>query len=173
MPISRNATYEAVSSEFNPGESEEVLDFNPLAQQLIEEAAADPDSDNPNDDEPSPPAPPLTIWLPLHAIQAALPASMPEQPTIVPKMAIPLKLLFIFSTNWDSPSTGMDYFWQGGVKNLDKEMEAYEMLSAALENNSVESGLDIMIAMASSTTAPWNMYSFWLLLQLTAPIYSL
>jgi hypothetical protein len=43
---------------------------------------------------------------------------------------------------------------QGGIKNLDKEMEAYEMLSAALENNGVKSGPDIMIAMASSTTVP-------------------
>jgi hypothetical protein len=61
MPMSSNATYEAVSSEFNPGESEEVLDFDQLAQQLIEEAAANPDSDDPDDDEPSSPAPPLTI----------------------------------------------------------------------------------------------------------------
>jgi hypothetical protein len=27
----------------------------------------------------------------------------------------------------------MDYFWQGGIKNLDKEMEAYEILCSAQE----------------------------------------
>jgi hypothetical protein len=92
--------------------------FNPcLPNNLVEEATADPDCDDPNDDELSPSAPPLTICLPLQAIQAALLASTPQQPTIL-KVVIPLKLLFIFPTNRDSPSTGMDYFWQEGIKNF-------------------------------------------------------
>jgi hypothetical protein len=145
-----STTHETGSTDFDPGDFEDVLDFDQLAEQLIEEAAADPDSDSDSeDDEPPPPAPPLTIRLSLHAIQAALPT--PQRPVVVPKTAIPLKSLFIFPTNRDSPSTGMDYFWQGGIKNLDQEMEAYDILSAFLESAAV--GSDADVPMASGTAS--------------------
>ena len=68
--------------------------------------------------------PPASAW-------SGGPDSTPPRP--VPKTAIPLKLLFLFPTDRNSPSTGTDYFWQGGIKNLDKEMEAYEILCANQE----------------------------------------
>ena len=83
--------------------------------------------------------PALTIRLPVHAIQAALPDSTPPRP--VPKTAIPLKLLFIFPTDRNSPSTGTDYFWQGGIKNLDREMEAYEILCSNQEGADMAEGV--------------------------------
>lgn len=147
-PMSGDTTREAGTGDFDPGEFNEVLDFEQLAAQLIEEARDDSDSD---DGEP-PPTPPLTIRLPLHAIHTALPAATPQQPTVVPKTGIPLKSLFIFPTNRESPSTGMDYFWQGGIKNLDKEMEAYEILCEALESAAVEP--DTAVLMASANSAP-------------------
>ena len=96
-----NTTPETGTTDFEPNDFEDVLDFNQLAEQLIEEAAEDVDSDSDldtDDNGPTPSAPvPLTIRLPLHAIQVALPDSMPRQP--VPKTAILLKLLFIFPTD--------------------------------------------------------------------------
>ena len=128
-PSSGNPTPEATqATDFEISDFEDVLDFDQLAEQLIEEAADDVvDSYSDLDADPPPiPTPSLTIRLPVHAIQAALPDSTPPRP--VPKTAIPLKLLFLFPTDRNSPSTGTDYFWQGGIKNLDKEMEAYEIL---------------------------------------------
>jgi hypothetical protein len=143
-PTSGDATREVGTSDLDPGEFNEVLDFDQLAMQLIKEAKDDLDSD---DDEPPPP---LTIRLPLQAIHAALPAATPQQPTIIPKTAIPLESLFIFPTNRESPSSGMDYFWQGGIKNLDREMEAYEILCEASESAAVGPDTGVLIASAPS-----------------------
>jgi hypothetical protein len=118
------------STDFDAGELEDVLDFNQLAEQLIEDAAADLDSDLDKDPTESPP---LMIRLLVHAVQAALPNPTPQQPTSVLKTAIPLKSLCIFPTDRNSPSTSMDYFWQGGIKNLDKEREAYDILCTSQE----------------------------------------
>jgi hypothetical protein len=132
-PTSSNVTnamlVDTSTANFEPNDFKDVLEFSELAEELIKEAAEGIDSDSDldgDDDGPTPsmpvPAPPLTIQFPAHAIQAALPDSMPPQPVL--KTAIPLKSLFIFLTNQDSPSTGLDSFWQGGIKNLAKEMEA-------------------------------------------------
>jgi hypothetical protein len=137
---------ETCSPDFDAGESEDVLDFDQLAEQLIEDAAADLDSDSDTDPNESPP---LMIRLPVHAVQAALPNPTPQQPTSVPKTAIPLKSLFIFPTDRNSPSTGMDYFWQGGIKNLDKEREAYDILCTSQE---AAGEIEKDVLMASNTT---------------------
>jgi hypothetical protein len=140
-PIDGNETLEAGSADFDPGDVEDVLDFDQLAEQLIEDAIADPDGDSDLDlddnEPPAPtPAPPLTIRLPFEAIQVALPVLTPQRPTAMQKTAIPLNSLFIFPTDRNSPSTepGIDYFWQGGIKNLDSEMEACEILCTSQEN---------------------------------------
>jgi len=51
------------------------------------------------------------------------------------KIAIPLRILFKYPTKSDLPSEGMNTFWKGGIQNLEKEMEAYELLSSAGEEN--------------------------------------
>jgi hypothetical protein len=104
---------------------EDVADFDQLAEQLI----GDSIDDFCNTANDNPPTPPLTIWLPLHAIQAALPDTTP-----VSKTAIPLMTLFIFP-NENTPPGSMEYFWQGGVANLTKEMEAYDLLWSGQESN--------------------------------------
>jgi hypothetical protein len=138
------------TTDFDPGESgEDVLDFDQLADQLIEDAVANLDSDSNNDDESEPPPPSFMIRLPLQAVRAALPVpTPPRRPT---KTAIALKSLFIFPTDRNSPSTGMDYFWQGGIKNLDKEMEAYELLCSSQAADSEESAgrADADVSMAT------------------------
>jgi len=133
-------------TDFEPSDFEDVLDFDQLAEQLIEEAADDDigsatdlDTDDNGPPPPTIPTPALTIRLPVHAIQAALPDSTP--PRAVPKTAIPLKLLFIFPTDRNSPSTGTDYFWQGGIKNLDREIEAYEILCSNQEGADMAEGV--------------------------------
>jgi len=105
-PSSSNPTPETHSTDLKLSDFEDILDFDQLTEQLIEEAADDiansdseSDLDRDNNDSPPPiPTPSLTIWLPVHAIQAVLPdSSTPPQP--VPKTAIPLKLLFMFPTD--------------------------------------------------------------------------
>jgi hypothetical protein len=150
-PTSSNTMPETASTDFEPSEFEDVLDFDQLAEQLIEEAANDTDSDSDTDDPSSAPVPTpsLTIRLPVQAIQAALPDSTLPKP--VSKTAIPLKLLFTFPADRNSPSTGMDYFWKGGIKNLDKEMEAYEILWSNQESTS-ETGTSVATASTSMST---------------------
>jgi hypothetical protein len=56
----------------------------------------------------------------------------------VKKTSIPLKILFKYPTDGiDLPldSDGVDSFWRGGVQNLEKEMEAYELLSSNGDND--------------------------------------
>lgn len=104
-----------------------------------------------DDDEPTPPPhPPLTIWILLHAIQAALPdPTLLQQSTAIPKTTIPLKMLFIFPTDKNSLSIGMEYFWQGGIKNLDTEMGAYELLSSS-EETAGKTNTDVPVACSST-----------------------
>jgi hypothetical protein len=137
-------------TDFDIGDIEDVLDFDQLADQLIEDAAAEPSDDSDSEDE-LPLAPPLTIRLPLHAIRAALDSPSQQQPSVAKKTNIPLKLLFIFPVDRNSPSTGIDYFWQGGIKNLDKEMEAYEIFCSSQESTG-EMDTGALIASTSMTS---------------------
>jgi hypothetical protein len=136
-PTSTDWLQETDANDFDTGDFEDVLDFEQLTEQLIEDAAAEINSDSDTeDDELLPPALPLTIRLSLHAIRSALPDPPPPQPAnAAPKTAILLKSLFIFPTSRDSPSPGIDYFWKGGIENLDKEMEAYEILCSGQEGS--------------------------------------
>jgi hypothetical protein len=133
----------AATIDFDIEDGKEILDFNQLAEQLIGEAA-DLDGDLDTDDDEPPP--PLTIRLPLHAIHAALPSpTQPCWPATIPKTTIPLKSLFIYPTDRTPPSTGMDYFWQRGIENLDREMKTYEILCSGqegCEGSEVEAGFD-------------------------------
>jgi hypothetical protein len=64
---------------------------------------------------------------------------------------IPLKLLFIFPADRNSPlpEAGIDYFWQGGIKNLDEEMEACEALFSRQEGaGEVDTGVPMSSTMA-------------------------
>jgi hypothetical protein len=58
-------------TDFDIGNIEDVLNFDQLADQLIEDTAAEP-SDNSDSEDKLPQAPPLTIRLPLHAVHAVL-----------------------------------------------------------------------------------------------------
>ena len=151
--------FEAPTSDGDGGETGidendlgDVLDFDELAEELINDAAAaDLGNSSDTDDDELMALPPLTIWLPLHAIQSDLPVPPPQQ-----KAAIPLKLLFIFPGDQNAPSDGpgMDYFWQGGIKNLEKEMEAYRILQSHPEGS--ETGTDA--PMASTAAADMMAY---------------
>jgi len=81
------------TSDLDISDLEDVLDFEQLAEQLIEDAAAEINGDIATEDDK---LLPLTIWLPLHAIQSALTDLPPQQPDATVKTVIPLKLLFIF-----------------------------------------------------------------------------
>lgn len=67
------------------------------------------------------------------------PATCLARPVAV-KVSIPLKTLFRYPTDAtvDPPSEGMNRFWRGGIQNLDKEMEAYELLGSVDEENTDE-----------------------------------
>lgn len=76
-------------------------------------------------------APPLRITIPpLNS------ATLSHQATLAKKTSIPLKILFKYPAATDLPlyESGMNSFWRGGIQNLEKEMEAYELLSLSEEN---------------------------------------
>jgi len=135
------------------GDIEGLLDFDQLSDHLIAGAvSANGERDVGDVDEnelpqivpdvpalrPSHPQPSLTISIP--PVNSAT-LSCSAQPTANPmlvKVSIPLKILFKYSTNVNLPqpeaSDGMNTFWRGGIQNLEKEMEAYELLTLGAEN---------------------------------------
>ena len=56
------------------------------------------------------------------------------------KTSIPLEILFKYPTITDLPldESGMNSFWKGGIQNLEKEMEAYELLTRSLGEESAD-----------------------------------
>ena len=63
-------------------------------------------------------------------------ATQPAQATGVKRTCIPLKILFNYPTGTELPPEGMNSFWRGGIENLEKEMEACDILSGLTEENS-------------------------------------
>jgi hypothetical protein len=110
------------------------LDFDQLSEHLIAGAASanadkdiGDDDDNNNDEfSQAAPPPPLRITIP-----PLNPSTLSDRATPVKKTSIPLKTLFKYPAATDLPldESGMNSFWQGGIQNLEKEMEAYELLS--------------------------------------------
>jgi hypothetical protein len=85
-------------------------DFHELTDQLIHNAEAADSGDSVED---------VPIPIPIPHL-----SSRSTQP---PRL-IALKLLFDYST----PSgTGLAFYWKGGLKNLDKELETYDLLYEA------------------------------------------
>jgi hypothetical protein len=64
-PTNDSCPPETDTSDLDISDLEDVLGFEQLAEQLIENAAAEIDGDIATEDDK---LPPLTIWLPLHAI---------------------------------------------------------------------------------------------------------
>ncbi|KAG6913244.1 hypothetical protein DXG01_008451, partial [Tephrocybe rancida] len=117
-----------------------ITPFTDLASRLVNgvnTADAETDLDASLDDSPAAPLPSQsirTIRIPPSA------GTLPHRaPATIPKVSIPLKELFLYPTELTvdgkmvTPLNGMDYFWRGGIGNLEKEMEAYELLLAAEE----------------------------------------
>ena len=121
----------------NNDDDQDPLDFNQLSTRLIEGAASanvDKDVGDNDDDSESEPPPPLRITIP--PLNSA--TLNPAQRAPVRKTSIPLKTLFIYPAAADLPldgsRLGMNSFWKGGIQNLEKEMEAYDLLSLSEEN---------------------------------------
>jgi hypothetical protein len=115
--------------------SNDLLDFEQLSEQLIAGSASANgdkdvgDADDSDDELPSTvvPAPPLTITIP--PLNSATPSA--QYHTTPVNVSIPLKTLFKYplETDKDLPPAGMNTFWRGGIRNLDREFEAYDLLS--------------------------------------------
>ena len=134
-------------------DDQDPLDSDQLSTHLIESAAsANADRDvgdddtNENDEFPaSNPPPPLRITIP--PLNSATLTN--TQQTQVKKTSIPLKILFKYPTTTDLDESGMNSFWKGGIQNLEKEMEAYELLTQSLgddlENADVNPEIPTMV----------------------------
>ena len=126
---------DSAADHLDIGDSDDLLDFHQLSEHLIVGVATangDKDVGNGDDGElpPTAPgvlAPPLTITIPPLNL-----ANLSNQATEVQKTFIPLQNLFKYPTVMDPPSDGMNSFWKGGIQNLEKEIEAYEILSSLL-----------------------------------------
>ena len=122
---------DSVANNHDFSEPDDLLDFSELSEQLIASAAAashDKDVGDDNDDE-FPPIPPLTITIPPLSS-----TTLSNQATRVKKTSIPLEVLFEYPTDADPPAEGLNSFWKGGIENLEKEMEAYEILCSNEQN---------------------------------------
>jgi len=89
-----------------------VLDpeFRDIVMQLIQDAE---NADIPNIND-----------LPLSSIPLTQPP-VPQAATAL-SAKISLQLLFDYSTT--SPAPGLDFYWKGGLKNLEQKLAAYDLL---------------------------------------------
>jgi hypothetical protein len=90
-------------------EDVERIDVDELMEALIR----DSDDDGQHEDNPLPTLTP--------------PASLP-QPRTAAQRRIPLALLFSFADT--SSSACLDFYWKGGLKNMEREVVAYDLLNA-------------------------------------------
>ena len=122
-------------------DDQDPLDFDQICAHLIESAASanvdrdvgDDDSNENDEFSANTPSPPLKITIsPLNS------ATLSDARAPVKKTSIPLEILFKYPTTTDLPldESGMNSFWQGGIQNLEKEMEAYELLTRSLGEDS-------------------------------------
>lgn len=123
-------------------QDDDLLDFDQLSEHLIAgAAAANTDKDVGDDlDETDELPPAVTVQATSGPLTITIPplnsATLSPQATQVKRTCIPLKILFDYPTDIDMPSEGMNSFWRGGIENLEKEMEAYDILSELTEENS-------------------------------------
>lgn len=90
-------------------------DFRAVAQALVASAtaAADADSDSPSDDPTEPPP------------------SRPQNAHPTQYQPIPLKLLFDYPVAATMhEGVGLDFYWKGGLRNLDRELASYDLQQA-------------------------------------------
>jgi hypothetical protein len=112
-----------------------LMDFNQLTRCLIERAAsASMDRDigdncDDSDDFPLDALTPAACGSLMITIPPLNSVSLLPQAAQLKKTSIPLEILFKYPTDTDPPSEGMNSFWRGGIKNVEKEMEAYEILN--------------------------------------------
>jgi hypothetical protein len=128
------------SDDQDLGDINDPLDFDQLSERLIAGAASasgdkdvgDVDASDDSDELPSTimPVPPLTITIPPLNSATRSVQSNTLAPVIV---SIPLRILFKYPPEKDPPSDGMNTFWRGGIQNLDRELEAYDLLSGSRE----------------------------------------
>ncbi|KAI9453923.1 hypothetical protein BJY52DRAFT_1395373 [Lactarius psammicola] len=134
-------------AELGSNDIEDILDFDQLAKQLIEDASEDA---NESDTVGDPPHSPLTICLSLQAIQSALQETPPAQSATT---KIPLESLFIFPDDPSAPLE-MEYFWRGGIQNLSEEMEVHDMLCSSQESaREMDSDTSNIIPIAGTCTS--------------------
>jgi hypothetical protein len=128
------------------GDINDPLDFNQLSERLIAGAASANsdkdvgDADASDDELPSTimPVPPLTITIP--PLNLATRSALSNTPVTV---SIPLRILFKYPTDKDLPSDGMNTFWRGGIQNLDRELEVYDLLSGSGEPEDITASDEI------------------------------
>jgi hypothetical protein len=89
------------------------------------------------DENELPPA--VTVQAPSGPLMITIPplnsATLTPRATQAKKTCILLEILFDYPVNIDMASEGMNSFWRGGIENLEKEMEAYDILNESTEEN--------------------------------------
>ena len=98
-------------------------DFNELTCQLVR----DSETADSNDDSVLNFIP--TICVPPHPQHANSSTMESTQWSRSPSLLIPLKSLFDYSmTSNTNAGAGLDFYWKGGLKNLNRELAAYDLL---------------------------------------------
>ena len=144
---------------FDIGDQDDnLLNFDQLSERLIMGAVsanADKDVGNDLDENELPQAPAVTVQalsgrpstIPMITIPPLDSATLSPHATQAKKTCIPLEILFDYPVNIDMALEGMNLFWRGGIKNLEKEMEAYNILNKSTEENlMVSAAIPTMLA---------------------------
>ena len=113
----------------------ELMDFDQLSEHLIAGAASAGLDIDVGDDYNDPDELPADIVIPARSgsLMITIPpinsATLSPQATPLKKTCIPLEILFEYPADTDLPSETMNSFWKGGIENLKREMDAYEILA--------------------------------------------
>jgi hypothetical protein len=114
-------------------------DFDKLTHRLVRDSEAAEGGDDSDDSDFI-----LTICVPPRSQQSNPPTTELTQRHLSPR--IPLKSLFDY--NVSSNGAGLDFCWKGGLKNLNRELAAYDLLcededeSVPDEDRVTEDGMD-------------------------------
>ena len=120
-------------------QEDELMDFGQLSERLITGAASAGLDRDVGDDYSDPDELPADIVVPVPppsqsaSLMITIPplnsATLSPQATPLKKTCIPLEILFEYPTDTELPSEGINSFWRGGIENLEREMDAYEILA--------------------------------------------
>jgi len=141
LNVERVHNANVVKNNLRRKHADEDVDFRDIGQRLIRDARTALD-------DPDDPSVPVIIIPPLSGNSRSRNAR-------ATRTNITLKNLFRYAGEGEHSDVGLDFYWKGGLKNLEKEVHAYELVydaEAGIPSNSVAEPVGASVTASSSSS---------------------